>query len=397
MFRPTDRLKPLIVATLLAVAAEGSSADPAPDTASAAPPAPSKFRDPEDGQFDVSGFLDRPFGFIPTIVPITEPAVGAGVAAVPLFVNRPEGKGRPDIWGLGGMATSNGSRGFFGGYSGYFFDQRLKLLTGAAKASINLDFYGLGQTLEIDGQPLRYNLDGTGSLLGVDWRLDRSDWWVGLRYLYADIDASFVRHRDRDRVTELDFAERFRDPGFEYTISTLQPTLTFDSRDNIFTPTSGFYSELSVSLNTEALGGGSDYQIVNLTAIGYQPLVKNSLFLGLRGDWSQSFGEVPFYLRPSVQLRGAPLNRYQGDGVAYTEAELRWQFEPRWSLVGFGGAGFTWTGEEPFNRSDSTFTGGGGFRYLIARRYGLHMGIDVAYGGEGPAVYVQFGSGWFRP
>jgi hypothetical protein len=89
--------------------------------------------------------------------------------------------------------------------------------------------------------------------------------------------------------------------------------------------------------------------------------------------------------------------RFQGEGVAFTETELRWQLHRRWSLLGFGGAGFTWTGEEPFRRTDSTITGGAGFRYLIARRHGLHAGLDVAWGEEGSAIYIQFGSAWLRP
>jgi glucose/arabinose dehydrogenase len=42
-------------------------------------------------------------------------------------------------------------------------------------------------------------------------------------------------------------------------------------------------------------------------------------------------------------------------------------------------------------------TGGGGFRYELARKYKLHMGLDVAFGPDGPALYVQFGSAWMRP
>ena len=42
-------------------------------------------------------------------------------------------------------------------------------------------------------------------------------------------------------------------------------------------------------------------------------------------------------------------------------------------------------------------TSGGGFRYELARRYKLHMGVDVAFGPDGTALSVQFGSAWFRP
>ena len=42
-------------------------------------------------------------------------------------------------------------------------------------------------------------------------------------------------------------------------------------------------------------------------------------------------------------------------------------------------------------------TGGTGLRYEIARDYGLHLGLDLAFGPHGAAIYVQVGSAWARP
>jgi hypothetical protein len=39
---------------------------------------------------------------------------------------------------------------------------------------------------------------------------------------------------------------------------------------------------------------------------------------------------------------------------------------------------------------------GFGFRYLIARLYGLRVGIDVARGPEDWAFYIQVGNAWAR-
>jgi hypothetical protein len=36
---------------------------------------------------------------------------------------------------------------------------------------------------------------------------------------------------------------------------------------------------------------------------------------------------------------------------------------------------------------------GGGFRYLIARKFGLHTGIDVAFSDSEQAVYFNVGAG----
>jgi len=74
--------------------------------------APSLFRSPEDGWLDVSGFLDEKYGFLPVVIPITEPAVGYGAAGGLAFISKPlgdaqKGLGRPNITFLGGMGTKN--------------------------------------------------------------------------------------------------------------------------------------------------------------------------------------------------------------------------------------------------------------------------------------------------
>ena len=67
------------------------------------------------------------------------------------------------------------------------------------------------------------------------------------------------------------------------------------------------------------------------------------------------------------------------------EAELRWNFTPRWALVAFAGHG---------KAGDSASAWGVGFRRLVARRLGIHMGIDLARGPEETAIYIQAGSAW---
>jgi hemolysin activation/secretion protein len=110
-----------------------------------------------------------------------------------------------------------------------------------------------------------------------------------------------------------------------------------------------------------------------------------------------SFGDVPFYLRPYIALRGVPVMRYQGEHAVQAEAELRWQFWQRFSLVAFAGAGAAWNDFGRMDNKQTVTAGGLGFRYEIARKYGLHMGLDVARGPEDTAVYVQVGSAWMRP
>jgi outer membrane protein assembly factor BamA len=174
------------------------------------------------------------------------------------------------------------------------------------------------------------------------------------------------------------------------------PSFTFDTRDNIFTPLRGTFAEAVVGLFEPALGGDDAFQRVQATVMHFVPLHR-TLYLGLRGDGAASLGDAPFYLRPFISLRGAPIMRYQGEEVAQIEAELRWQFWRRFSLVGFAGAGVAWNDLQRGRSSQTIATGGVGFRYELARRYGIHVGLDVAFSPDNAAVYVQVGSAWARP
>ena len=164
----------------------------------------------------------------------------------------------------------------------------------------------------------------------------------------------------------------------------------------LFTPTQGQYLDFSAGLFSKALGSDTDFQRVNLTGIQYLAL-NPKLTVGVLGAATLSFGDVPFYLRPFVLMRGVPAMKYQGESSAQIEAEVRWQLWQRFSLVGFAGAGSAWNEFERFEKKQNVTSGGFGFRYELARKYGMHMGLDVAHGPDGPAYYIQFGSAWMRP
>jgi hypothetical protein len=379
-----------ILSTTLAAPPAAAEDEPPPPAAATHPP--SKFRSGDDGWLDVSGFLDERYGFMPLVIPITEPAVGYGAAGGLTFIDKPLGEaqagfGRPNITVVGGLGTENGTWGAMAGNMHHWLDDRLQTLVGVIRASVNLDFRGIGQNGALQDHPLTYNLEPSGGMAQARVRLGQSYVWAGLSYALATTQVKF----DAPALT----------PGLpdfqrESRVGGLTPSLTYDSRDNIFTPTRGTYAEAGAGLFSQALGGDSEFQRVNLTAMHFLPLHPR-LTLGVRGDAVFSYGDAPFYMRPFIFLRGVPVMRYQGEETAQVEAELRWQFWKRLSLIGFVGAGGAWNDFERFDDSVTVVTGGTGFRYEIARKYGLHMGLDVAFGPDTTAIYVQFGSAWARP
>jgi hypothetical protein len=380
---------------LLLAAQESASqtaADDEPSLSAVASNTPSKIRSAEDGWLDISGFLDQAYGFVPIVMPITEPAVGYGAAGTLAFIDKPKGEaeagfGRPNISIVGGLLTENNTKGVVAGDVRHWLDEHLQTLVGGINASVNLDFYGVGKDVLLRNNPLSYNLETLAGVVQAKYRFGNSKYWAGLGYALATTKVKFNGTSATSFVPDLQRESR---------VGGLIPSLTYDSRDNIFTPIRGTYIEASAGLFSQALGSDGEFQRANLIAMHFMPL-HPKLTLGVRGGGTFSFGDVPFYMRPFIQLRGAPVMRYQGDNVAQVEAELRWQFWQRFSLVGFAGTGVAWNDFERFNRTLTVVTGGAGFRYELARKYGLHMGLDVATGPAGQAIYVQFGSAWIRP
>jgi len=352
---------------------------------------PSRFRG-EDGWLDVSGFLDEAYGFIPLAIPITEPAVGLGGAGALMFLDRPPGEaaagfGRPNITIAGALGTDNGTRGAFAGDIRHWLDDRLKTVVGVIGASVNLDFYGIGRDPVLSSQPRSYNLDTRAAVAQARYRIGDSPAWIGLGYA---IGSTTVKFAPRPAVSGLPDAES------ESRVGGLLPHLSFDTRNNVFTPTEGNYLEASAGIFSKGLGSDTNFQRVNLTGMHFRPLARD-WYLGIMGSSVLSYGDAPFYMRPFVWIRGIPAMRYQGDHTAQAEAEVRWQFWQRFSLIGFVGAGMAWNASDRRDSEQNVAAGGVGFRYEIARKYGLHMGIDVAWGPDGPAWYVQVGSAWARP
>lgn len=352
---------------------------------------PSKLRSPEDGWFDLSAFLDESYGFVPLAMPITEPAVGFGGAGGLAFIGKPPEVtadfSRPSITFVGGAGTENGTWAVAAVDYREWLDDRLQTLVAVFDGSVNLDFYGTGDASPLKDDPLTYNLGPLGGMVQAKVRLGRSRAWTGLSYTLARTTVAF------DAPAQTPGLPDYRGESW---IGGLTPSFTWDSRDTLFTPSRGLYVEATAGFYDRALGGDETFQRVGVIAMGFRPLHR-TLILGVRGDASFSFGGAPFYMKPYVGLRGAPAMRYFGDRVAQVEAELRWQFWKRFSLVGFGGAGAGWTDFERFEKEVDVVTGGAGFRYELARRYKLHMGLDVAFGPDGPVLYVQFGSAWMRP
>ena len=347
-----------------------------------------------DGMFDMSSVLLDRKGFLPVPIIVTEPAVGYGGGLALLFFREPLGEAAaraaqtghstpPDVFGIGAFATENGTKGAAAGGQWTFRDDRYRYRGGVGDFTINLDFYGIGDHLPIPVDKVAYTLKGLGSFQQGMMRLGNSDTFVGIRWIYLDLD-THLRVPESD--AGLDAKQVVR------RSSGLGVAFEHDSRDNIFTPNRGVIAAMDATFYDEAIGSSNRFSTYRAHVFDYVPLAKDWT-LGLRADARFARGDVPFYMLPYIDLRGIPAARFQDRDVAVLETEVRYDIDERWSLVGFVGAGKAW-GRDTFADATTPVSGGAGFRYLIARRLGLYVGMDYAKSSVGDAVYIQVGSAW---
>lgn len=355
------------------------------------------FVDSLDGAFDMSNFLLEPSGFILIPSIITEPAIGGfGGALAPVFIkDRPpiidsvNGKAvvkpiAPDITGMAGFATVNGTWGLVGGRSGTFIKSRIKYLLLGGYASVNISFYR--QISDLGEKEFRFTIQTIPVLSRAMKRIGRSNWYAGFQYL-------FLQSKVESRQENLpDFVEPLE---INSLVSQLGAIIEYDGRDNVFTPDKGIKFHLDAGRSDNIFGSDYDFWRINYFSYFYYPL-RHNLIGGLRIDGQQVIDDAPFYLLPFVDLRGVAAARYQGNADILTEAELRWDFVRRWSVVFYGGAGKAFDNWNKFNEAQWAYNFGSGFRYLVARKFKLRMGLDIARGPDTWAYYIVFGSGWFK-
>jgi hypothetical protein len=349
-----------------------------------------KLKDSTDNALDLSYFLKDLHGILPIVSPITEPAVGYGAAAAMIYFiskDREEGKKwlNSDMAGIAGGYTQNGTWFLGGGYLGFWNEDKVRYRGVLGYGDVNLKYY----SKPIFGDKERsveFNISSSFLLQQVIVRIHNSNFFLGGKYTFAKTHVEFSRHFDFPEIKPRDF---------ELTNSGVSLISEYENLNNVLSPTKGMRIHLSYDQNLEILGSDRNWGKVNFFSHFYFPVSRNWV-PALRLESQISTGDAPFYAKPFVFLRGVPAMRYQGDLTLVAETEQLININSRWGIVGFTGLGTAFHNLEDMNAGDLVWNAGGGFRYLIAKLFGLKMGIDVARGPEEWAVYVVFGSGWLR-
>lgn len=349
------------------------------------------------GAVDVSDWLIDAHGFIPLPVVITEPALGNfGMAIAPIFMQPKkrylsdttvQGKPQyvpPDMTMGVLLYTANNSWGIGGGRIGSWLKAKVRYRVMGGYFNINMAFYRQSQLF--GEQKFNFNFRAIPIYGHAIRRIGVSNWYGGMQYLFAKAEVKIEGEKLPSFVTDKEASPLISAPGL---------IVEYDSRDNMISPNKGFKFHVNGFESHEIFGSDFNFAHINTFTYLYFPINKK-LVGSLRCDYQQILGNAPFYMLAYIDMRGIPIMRYQGDVTLLTEGEARWDFYKRWSAVFFGGVGNAFNDWEKMSNAQWAYSAGTGFRYLMASKFKLRVGMDIARGPEKWAYYVVFGSSWIK-
>lgn len=184
--------------------------------------------------------------------------------------------------------------------------------------------------------------------------------------------------------------------GYLYGIGFM---LRWDTRQNIFYPTSGKYYQLYVGFFSGAIGSDYDYQRYTLDLRRYFSLFSSSV-LALQGYMNITSGRPPFQKLSQLAgridgqnlMRGYYEGRYRDKNMFVFRMEYR--LMPLWGRFGavvFAGWGDVADKIDNFEWQNVKYSVGAGIRFLIVPEERLNIRFDLAYGNQSNGMYITIG------
>jgi len=174
------------------------------------------------------------------------------------------------------------------------------------------------------------------------------------------------------------------DDSNEGQTNSLTPTFTYDTRDNVFNPTSGLHGNFSLEKAGGFLGGDYDFSKYNLTLSTYfstkimEEVIDNRSIKNIADKISQGVlafrtkGGFASTVLPSFAkykvggmntVRGYDFGEFSGDKSLVFNAEYRLPLAKNFQVVLFTDWGQAWDYEESINFADLKFGKGIGIRF----------------------------------
>lgn len=170
--------------------------------------------------------------------------------------------------------------------------------------------------------------------------------------------------------------------------------INFDSRDNIFYPSDGYYLQAFGFWNNRIFGSDFNYFSFKLDLRTYIS-VSDSQILAFQAIFDTSTGDVPFYKLPRIGgdtlLRGYFSGRFRDKDLLAFQSEYRFPIWKKLSGVVFGAMGTLAGRLKDFSWDNLKYAGGFGLRFKIIPSEKANLRIDFAFGPRTSGIYFKAG------
>jgi outer membrane protein assembly factor BamA len=210
---------------------------------------------------------------------------------------------------------------------------------------------------------------------------------VGLLYEYVD--------SKMKEVEEDGFLAKKNISGSEGgKVSGIGVVMDWDTRDNIFYPSTGAFYQMSVRGYGDNLGSDFSFNKYTLDFRQFFPLFSRHV-VGFQGYVSMKTGNPPFQMMSLLGgeniMRGYYLGRYRDKNMIVFQTEYRvvpvlWRF----GLVAFLGLGEVNNEFSNFRLKDFKYSLGWGIRYQFNKDEGFNIRLDFGLGKDTSGLYINF-------
>ncbi len=217
-----------------------------------------------------------------------------------------------------------------------------------------------------------------------------SDFYLGVSYEFQNV-YNFEYNKDGSSLFDTEKITG-RNGG---KVSGSGFLITWDSRNNAFSPSRGFYLQYYVGFYRDFIGSDFNFNIRNLDVRKYFSLPKD-LVLAFQFNLISTSGNAPVRdlasIGSSTYMRGYYDGRYTDYNMAALQGELRVPVTGRWGFTTFAGVGrVANTLNEIFVLQDLKPTFGIGLRYALRPKEKLNLRVDAGFGKESQGTYINVG------
>lgn len=175
------------------------------------------------------------------------------------------------------------------------------------------------------------------------------------------------------------------------TLTGFGVSLDWDTRDAVLFPHRGSFVQVTADAYGLIADGDFSFNRLVVDLRRYLPLGAAGV-LALQGYVYSSGGEVPFHRLAQAGgeslLRGYYKGRYREKGLIAVQAEYRALITKRVGVAGFAGVGDLFPGWAGLRLEKLVYSLGTGLRYVVNKRDGTTLRLDLAWGRSSFGVYV---------